>query len=170
MIANCHLGFVCANVDESIKFYMKYLGLKKKFSISYQEFLKEVEKNENPEKKFANYHIYKACAEKGLDWLTYLEWPEDPGHFLELFYNEDPDSQSSSQTAPIGYTHFAVIVENLEELRAHIIAEGGEEYLDTDISLGMDFTYQMWMHDPDGNKFEIMQYTDKSYQLIGKIR
>ena len=92
------------------------------------------------------------------------------GHFLELFYNENPDSQSSSQTAPIRYTHFAVIVENLEELRAHSIAEGGEEYLDTDISLGMDFTCQMWMHDPDGNKFEIMQYTDKSYQLVGKIR
>ena len=27
----------------------------------------------------------------------------------------------------------------------------------------------MWIHDPDGNKFEIMQYTDKSLQHHGNI-
>ena len=27
----------------------------------------------------------------------------------------------------------------------------------------------MWIHDPDGNKFEIMQYTYKSLQHHGKI-
>ncbi len=27
----------------------------------------------------------------------------------------------------------------------------------------------MWVHDPDGNKFEIMQYTDKSFQVVGHI-
>lgn len=37
-----------------------------------------------------------------------------------------------------------------------------------DISLGIDNTWVMWMKDPDGNPFEIMEYTDKSYQVIGR--
>lgn len=28
----------------------------------------------------------------------------------------------------------------------------------------------MWTHDPDGNKFEIMQYTPKSLQFKGNIK
>lgn len=34
---------------------------------------------------------------------------------------------------------------------------------------GQSETWQMWIHDPDGNKFEIMQYTDKSLQHHGNI-
>ena len=44
---------------------------------------------------------------------------------------------------------------------------GGFEYIETGISLGMDKTYQMWMHDPEGNRFELMEYTDESYRLHG---
>ena len=40
---------------------------------------------------------------------------------------------------------------------------------DTQICKGPSETYQMWTHDPDGNRFEIMQYTEKSYQLVGHI-
>ena len=32
----------------------------------------------------------------------------------------------------------------------------------------MDNTWQMWSHDPDGNKIEFMQYTEKSFQLVGR--
>ena len=39
--------------------------------------------------------------------------------------------------------------------------------LDTDISKGPSETYQMWLHDPDGNKFEVMQYTENSIQVKG---
>lgn len=44
----------------------------------------------------------------------------------------------------------------------------GWAYLDTDIKLGMDNTLQMWMHDPDNNLFEIMEYTSESYQTKGR--
>ena len=27
----------------------------------------------------------------------------------------------------------------------------------------------MWIHDPDGNRIEIMQYTDESFQITGNI-
>jgi hypothetical protein len=40
--------------------------------------------------------------------------------------------------------------------------------LDKDIDLGPDGTYQLWIVDPDGNRIELMQYTEKSKQLIEK--
>ena len=40
---------------------------------------------------------------------------------------------------------------------------------DTEISKGPSETYQFWVSDPDGNKFEIMQFTDKSYQVVGHV-
>ena len=40
---------------------------------------------------------------------------------------------------------------------------------DTAISKGPSGTYQQWYHDPDGNRFELMQYTEDSYQVIGHI-
>ena len=38
---------------------------------------------------------------------------------------------------------------------------------DTKLSKGPSETWQIWAHDPDGNKFEIMQFTDKSWQVTG---
>ena len=42
MIANCHLGFNCENVEESIKFYEKYLGMKVKFVLGKISGLTEI--------------------------------------------------------------------------------------------------------------------------------
>ena len=165
MIANCHLGFVCVDMKESIKFYEKYLGMKTKFSISYAEYVQELEKNGASD---PGVEKLKGYAAQGIEWLVYMEWPECPGYFIELFYGEDREQTHKPSLADMGYTHFAVVVDDLKALRERIINAGGEEYLDTGISLGMDNTYQMWMHDPDGNKFEFMQYTDKSFQLVGK--
>jgi hypothetical protein len=33
------------------------------------------------------------------------------------------------------------------------------------ISVGLDFSKQMWTEDPDGNKIELMEYTHRSWQL-----
>ena len=46
-----------------------------------------------------------------------------------------------------------------------MIERGGKEYIETNIKLGMDKSLQMWIHDPEGNRFELMEYTDESYQL-----
>lgn len=40
---------------------------------------------------------------------------------------------------------------------------------DTEIPKGPSETYQFWVSDPDDNKFEIMQFTDKSYQVVGHV-
>ncbi|MBQ6215097.1 MAG: hypothetical protein IJJ67_06740 [Oscillospiraceae bacterium] len=36
------------------------------------------------------------------------------------------------------------------------------------IAMGIENTWQMWMHDPDGNPFEVMEYTPQSYQITGR--
>lgn len=162
MIANCHLGFNCVDVEKTIEFYKNILGCKEKFRIPYAQLVDAMEKNGN---FTPDYERYKGYAEQNIDWITYMEWPENPGYFIELFYGEDQKQKSKPNFTDIGYTHFAVIVDNLEELRERIISRGGEAYLDTGIDLGIDGTYQMWMHDPDGNKFEFMQYTENSLQL-----
>lgn len=59
-------------------------------------------------------------------------------------------------------------VENLRDFRQAIIDRGGAEYIDGEITLGVDKAWQMWMHDPEGNKFELMEYTEDSYQIKGR--
>lgn len=36
-------------------------------------------------------------------------------------------------------------------------------------SKGPSETWQFWAQDPDGNHFEVQQFTDKSYQKLGHI-
>ena len=69
----------------------------------------------------------------------------------------------------MGFTHFSLEVNDIQAFRQNIIDRRGREYLDTDIKQCLDNTLQMWMHDPDGNLFEIMEYTSESYQVVGRI-
>lgn len=56
------------------------------------------------------------------------------------------------------YRISALDVYVLKHLRDQIIAKGGQKYIDTESSRSVDHTWQMWMHDPDCNKFKIMEY------------
>ena len=55
----------------------------------------------------------------------------------------------------------------LDKTREELVKAGIE--IDIEPNKGQSETWQMWIHDPDGNKFEIMQYTDKSLQHHGNI-
>ena len=57
-------------------------------------------------------------------------------------------------------------MDDIYKTKEELVSKGVK--IDTDISFGPDYTYQMWIHDPDGNKFEIMQYTERSFQMVGK--
>ena len=41
--------------------------------------------------------------------------------------------------------------------------------IDIEPKIGNSHTWQMWIHDPDGNRIEMMQYTDESFQITGNI-
>jgi len=89
---------------------------------------------------------------------TYLEFGD--GNFIELF----EDITRSAATAPGRLAHFCLETPDIDAAMESLSARG------VDFSpkkLGCDSTYQIWLKDPDGNEFEIHQYTENSSQLIG---
>lgn len=156
-----HIAFNCKNQQKSVAFYRDILGCKEKFSLTYSDMIVSV--------KNSGYKVPKSfikMLEKRKDkvWLTYIEIGE--GTFLELFDQLGAFLFHKAKPINFNYQHFALIVDDIYAVREELISKGVT--IDTDISFGPDNTYQLWIHDPDGNKFEIMQYTDKSFQLIGR--
>lgn len=94
---------------------------------------------------------------RGRDYGRYLQIADKC--YLELF--EEPGAGPSSNQ---GLAHFCLESEDLGALMAHLDAQGVPY---TPKKLGDDATWQIWLEDPDGNKFEVHQYTARSMQLIG---
>ena len=40
--------------------------------------------------------------------------------------------------------------------------------IDVKPKLNCDHTWALWFHDPDGNRIEVHQYTERSFELIGR--
>lgn len=158
-----HIAFNCKNQQKSVEFYRDVLGCKEKFSFLYSDFIKIIK---NADYKVPSSTFKLLDKKKDQTWLTYLEVAD--GVYIELFDQVGAFLIHKAQPIYYNYQHFAIIVDNIEETKADLISKGVA--IDTDISFGPDFTYQMWIHDPDGNKIEIMQYTDKSFQVVGVTR
>ena len=96
---------------------------------------------------------------KGLDYGRYLEIADKT--YIEIF--EEPN------LGPIinnGLAHFCLETGNLDALIAHLSTQGVNH---TPKSQGCDFTWQIWLEDPDGNKFEVHEYSEKSMQQQGGV-
>ncbi|MBR1759033.1 MAG: Gfo/Idh/MocA family oxidoreductase [Lachnospiraceae bacterium] len=95
-------------------------------------------------------------------WLDYIEVA--PHQFIELFYTtgqvkkEDRNLQDA-----YGYQHICIEVEDIHAAWDAVKRNGLTP--DTEISLGADGAYQFWLVDPDGNRLELMQYTENAKQL-----
>ena len=162
-----HLGFNCKNIEKSIAFYRDILGCKEKFVMTYGDMIEDIKlkAKQNGEKE----PLYLKAMEKmrNMKWSVYMSWSENT--FIELFYIPRARRKRIPNPADdLNYTHYSLQVSDLKAFREQVIARGGAPYIDRDISLGIDNTWVMWMKDPDGNPFEIMEYTDKSYQVIGR--
>lgn len=88
-----------------------------------------------------------------------------PGQFIEIFPNSWPRKPNVDTKEYNGYTHFSLLVENIEETKKMFEKNGVP--IDSQISKGPSETYQMWSHDPDGNLLEVMEFTNKSWQVVG---
>ena len=86
---------------------------------------------------------------------------------MELFNKADNQLEHEKPDVRLGYSHFALMVDDIFEARKELIEAGIE--IDIEPNKGQSETWQMWIHDPDGNKFEIMQYTDLSLQHQGNV-
>lgn len=94
---------------------------------------------------------------RGKDYGLYLEIAPDT--FIEMF--EDPDLGPARNG---GIAHFCLETADLDALMDRLDAQGVAY---TPKRQGCDHTWQIWLEDPDGNKFEVHRYTDQSLQRLG---
>lgn len=149
-----HVAFFTDNMEEMVDFYVNKLGLKKKAVVKYGTYL---DRDDRPTMQ----QIAKIDPERIFN--IYIEIA--PGQFIELFTADETQKPHTKWNSHKDYSHFALLVDDIFKTAEELAARGIE--LDTSISKGPSETYQMWLHDPDGNKFEVMQYTENSIQKKG---
>lgn len=163
-----HVGFNCRDMKKVQEFYTKIMGCTVQFELTYGDLAESVKREAAA--KGEPVPGYGAFFEKLGDrvWNVYLKWGDV--FFIELFDQVGAVIPSVPGNHSLNYTHFSLEVENIRDFKQAVIDRGGGEYIENDIALGADGTLQLWLHDPEGNRFELMEYTDKSYQLYGRSR
>lgn len=96
--------------------------------------------------------------ETGEPWIVYIYVGRD--QFIELFYGGK--NTIPYDDANIGFSHICFEVEDIKAVEQSIIDHGAP--LDAEVSFGIDNNWQCWTRDPDGNRIEIMQMGEKSFQ------
>ena len=104
--------------------------------------------------------IYELADEQGKPWLNYLRVKD--GSYIELFYGGTKAAKVNHDSA--GFLHLCLecddVYPTVEELRAKGIT------IDVEAKQGKDKNIQAWIHDPDGNKIELMTIDPKSPQSM----
>lgn len=151
-----HVAFFTDRMEEMIDFYQNKLGASIKCLVRYDVYRDRADRPrqqkialEDPQRIF---NVYLEIA---------------PGQFLELFPKMEGQAEDTEWNRRLGYSHYALLVDDIFAVREELAARGVA--IDTEPSKGPSGTWQLWVHDPDGNKFEIMQYTEDSYQVKGYI-
>ena len=149
-----HVSFYTDHFDEMLDFYCNKLGLKQKVVVRWKEY-----------KGRTDRPAMAALAESDPEGIFYTYIEAAPGQFIELFPASEKQKPHTEWNEYAGYSHIALMVDDIFEAEKELLAAGITP--DTKPSKGPSGTWQMWVHDPDGNKFEIMQYTETSYQVTG---
>ncbi len=152
-----HIAFFTDHIDEMIDFYVSKLGCKLKAVTRMKVYL-----NRPDRPKFQQ--MAQQDPERIMN--AYLEIA--PGQFIELFPAEEGQKKDEEPwNSRLGYSHFALVTDDIfakvAELKAKGVTCHGEP------SKGPSETWQCWFSDPDGNRFEVMQYTERSIQIIGNL-
>ena len=149
-----HVTFFAKDLDRSIRFYEK-LGGKVKMAVKYKAYL------DRPESSF-----YKGALERQEDYcIVYVEIA--PGQFVELYPKGERQNEHAAFNENLGYSHFAVLVDDIFKARDYLASQGIEILIEPKI--GNSHTWQLWIADPDDNRIEVMQYTPESFQVTGHI-
>lgn len=161
-----HVGFNCRDMKKVRDFYTKIMGCAVQFELTYRDMAADIrrkaEANGEPVPGYADF--LEKQGERV--WNVYLKWADVC--FIELFDQIGAIIPSVPGNHSLNYTHFSLEVENIRDFRQAIIDRGGAEYIEGEIAEGIDGTLQLWIHDPEGNRFELMEYTDRSCELYGR--
>ncbi len=98
--------------------------------------------------------------DEGYPWIVYIEIRNN--QFLELFPAEN-HVHVEKRKENDSYAHLCFEVTNIHKVISDLKEKGVE--IDQPIIMGLDNNYQAWIHDPDGNAIELMQYGENSLQL-----
>lgn len=160
-----HVAFICQDLERSCRFYRDALGLRHKFSISYGDLLDNLLAEAQQSGTAPNAELVarlEPIREK--IWISYFEI--GTGAFVELFDAGQATLPCIPDRDHFNYDHVSLVVDDIFAAHRALIERGIP--IDTPPRLGLEHTWQMWTHDPDGNKLEFMQYTDRSWQLTGR--
>lgn len=161
-----HIAFNVKDMPAMLDFYCNKLGMKQKFTLTTDDIVHFSEYEESSGKTpstDALPHIQFAREHPKTPLITYVEMT--PNQFIELFYSSPDLKIPGDLSGNFGYQHLAIQVENLEDTWDYVKNAGIAA--DSPISMGPDFTKQFWIHDPEGNRIEFMEYTSNSFQLVG---
>lgn len=150
-----HVSFYADDLNKIYDFYTNILEAKPKMLVRYKAYASQ---EGHPFQKMGQEHPDDIC-------IVYFEIA--PGQFVEFFPKYPGQKEHAGFNERIGYSHLSLLVEDIHKTRDELAAKGVE--IDVEPKIGNSNTWQMWIHDPEGNKFEIMQYTPDSYQLTGHI-
>jgi catechol 2,3-dioxygenase-like lactoylglutathione lyase family enzyme len=132
-----HLNFVTNDLPRMTDFYVNKLGLKVKFTL-----------HDRQGRPFGHYFECGAA--------TFIEV------FDQALAAEEWGGGVQALTSGTQYRHFCLEVVGLEAYAAILKGRGLEV---SAITTGMDHARQAWIHDPDGNSIELMEYGPSSLQL-----
>jgi catechol 2,3-dioxygenase-like lactoylglutathione lyase family enzyme len=101
-------------------------------------------------------HVFR-FTRKGRQFGAYLKLSD--GNYVEIFEDRDPGPVVNT-----GIIHFCLETDDIDALTAELTRRGVSF---TPKKLGVDRSWQIWLEDPDGNRFEVQQYTPQSTQFSG---
>ena len=149
-----HVAFFTDQMDAMIDFYTRILGGKIKAVTKYGIY---ADRPDNP--------AMQAIGREDPDRLFNVYVEVAPLQFVELFAARPGQKPHNGWNEHIDYSHFALLTDDIFAAREEMESKGLA--FDTEISKGPSETWKMWAHDPDGNKVEIMQFTENSVQVKG---
>ena len=163
-----HIAFNVTDMDRALKFYCDGLGMKVAYGMGYdtiyERFKRDIEQGTIPE-GMGEEQLAFFEEMKDKPWMYYIQVKE--GQFIELFYTYQGEQPVGIMADKCGYQHCCLEVDDLEAVREEIIKNGIVPV--SEIQMGPDYSKQFWVEDPDGNRIEMMQYTEKSYQLVKAV-
>ncbi|MBR4461239.1 MAG: VOC family protein [Erysipelotrichaceae bacterium] len=151
-----HISFYTDHMEEMIDFYCHKLGLKQKVLVRNKSYKGRTDRPQ-----------MATLAENDPEDIFNVYIELTPGQFIELFPAKEGQTNDVAWNSRLGYSHFSLTVDDIFETKRALEENGIVP--DSKPSKGPSETWQMWIHDPDGNKIEIMQYTERSYQVVGHI-
>lgn len=139
-------------------FYRFGLGLKKVMTLTYGQLAAAMEASGNADPKMLMG--MKRMGDQA--WIDYIEVA--PHQYIELFYTpgQSLEEDRNLQDA-YGYQHICIEVADIQAAWKAVTANGLVP--DGPVQLGPDGAYQFWLTDPDGNRLELMQYSENALQI-----